>query len=152
MQSGAYGGKREVMDMVSPVGPVYQAGTLSGNPIATTAGIATLTILKEDKKLYKELEEKAIMIAEAVRKAAGDLVCVNQIGSLISVFFTNQNVVNYETALSSDTMEYSKYFSYLLDHGIYAAPAQFEALFVSAAHSIEDIEETCRVAASYFEQ
>ena len=142
MPIGAYGGKREIMEMVSPVGPVYQAGTLSGNPIATTAGIETLEILKEDSGIYQRLDEKAKQIAAAVRETAGDSVCVNQIGSLLSIFFTSRKVTDYETALSSDTARYARYFGYLLDRGIYAAPSQFEAMFLSDAHTQEDVGRT----------
>ncbi|MCI9441019.1 MAG: glutamate-1-semialdehyde 2,1-aminomutase [Ruminococcus sp.] len=144
MPIGAYGGKREIMEMVSPVGPVYQAGTLSGNPIATTAGIETLEILKEDSGIYQRLDEKAKQIAAAVRETAGDSVCVNQIGSLLSIFFTSRKVTDYETALSSDTARYARYFGYLLDRGIYAAPSQFEAMFLSDAHTQEDVGRTCQ--------
>lgn len=150
MPIGAYGGKREIMNMVSPVGPVYQAGTLSGNPIATTAGIETLKLLAADPDIYARLEKKAKRIAEAVHINAGKNVQVNQIGSLLSVFFTNSPVRDYASAVSSDTTCYAKYFAYLLENGIYTAPAQFEAMFVSDAHSDEDIELTCRVIAKYF--
>lgn len=145
MPIGVYGGKREIMEMVSPLGPVYQAGTLSGNPIATAAGLETLRILREDPGIYQRLEEKAGRIAETVREAAGDAVCVNRIGSLLSIFFTSERVTDYESAVSSDTARYARYFGYLLDHGIYMAPSQFEAMFVSDAHTEEDIETTCRV-------
>lgn len=150
MPIGAYGGRREIMQMVSPVGPVYQAGTLSGNPIATTAGIETLRILKEDPGIYQRLEMKAERIAKEVREAAGNKVCVNQIGSLLSIFFTSCKVTDYESAVSSDTKQYAKYFGYLLDRGIYVAPAQFEAMFLSDAHTKEDVETTCRIMKEYF--
>lgn len=150
MPIGVYGGKREIMEMVSPEGPVYQAGTLSGNPIATTAGIETLQILKEDPDIYKRLSEKAEKIEKAVKAAAGESVCVNRIGSLLSVFFTSERVSDYESALSSDTAGYADCFSYLLDHGIYTAPSQFEAMFVSDAHTEEDIAYTCRVLGDYY--
>ena len=145
MPIGVYGGKRGIMEMISPLGPVYQAGTLSGNPIATAAGLETLRILREDPGIYQRLEEKAVRIAESVREAAGEAVCVNRIGSLLSIFFTPEQVTDYESALSSDTAWYAEYFGYLLDHGIYTAPSQFEAMFVSDAHTGEDIETTCRV-------
>ncbi len=145
MPIGVYGGKREIMEMVSPLGPVYQAGTLSGNPIATAAGLETLRILREDPGIYQRLEEKAARITETVREAAGNAVCVNRIGSLMSIFFTSEQVTDYESAVSSDTARYAEYFGYLLDHGIYTAPSQFEAMFVSDAHTGEDIETTCRV-------
>ncbi len=145
MPIGAYGGKREIMEMVSPVGAVYQAGTLSGNPIATTAGIETLRILKEDPTIYQRLEAKAEKIVHVVLEAAEGSVSVNQIGSLLSVFFTKEKVKDYHSALSSDTSRYAAYFSYLLDRGIYIAPSQFEAMFLSDAHTEEDIEQTCRI-------
>lgn len=145
MPIGAYGGKREIMQMVSPVGSVYQAGTLSGNPIATTAGIETLQILKEDKTIYKRLEKKTEILATAVREAAKKSIIVNQVGSLMSVFFTEQPVRDYESAVSSNTKCYTEYFGYLLEHGIYTAPSQFEAMFISDAHTQEDIDKTCEV-------
>ncbi len=150
MPIGAYGGKREIMQMVSPVGSVYQAGTLSGNPIATTAGIETLQILKEDKTIYKRLEKKTEILAAAVREAAKESIIVNQVGSLMSVFFTKQPVRDYESAVSSNTKCYAEYFGYLLEHGIYTAPSQFEAMFVSDAHTQEDIDKTCEIIKAYF--
>lgn len=145
MPIGVYGGKREIMEIVSPLGPVYQAGTLSGNPIATAAGLETLRILQADPGIYRRMEEKAKRIEDTVREAAGDRVCVNRIGSLLSLFFTSVRVTDYESAVSSDTASYARYFGYLLDHGIYAAPSQFEAMFLSDAHTEEDVETTCRV-------
>lgn len=145
MPIGAYGGRREIMQMVSPDGPVYQAGTLSGNPIATTAGIETLKILKEDPAIYQRLEKKGEKIADAAREAAGDHIQVCQIGSLLSVFFTSREVWDYDSAASSDLNLYADYFGYLLDHGIYTAPSQFEAMFLSDAHTEEDMEHTCQV-------
>ncbi len=147
---GAYGGRREIMEMVSPVGPVYQAGTLSGNPIAVTAGIETLTMLKEDPGIYQRLSDQTEKIKHAVTDAAGGQVCVNQIGSLLSVFFTSARVTDYKSAAASDTVRYADCFGYLLDHGIYTAPSQFEAMFVSDAHSQEDIACICRVFSEYF--
>ena len=152
MPVGAYGGKREIMDMVSPVGPVYQAGTLAGNPIATTAGIETLRILKEDPGMYDRLEEKTKKLEQAVKDAAGDRVWVNRIGSLMSIFFTPNPVLDYEGAAFSDTRQYADYFRYLLEAGIYVAPSQFEAMFVSDAHIEEDIERTNDVIHGYFEE
>lgn len=144
MPLAAYGGRRDIMEMVSPLGDVYQAGTLSGNPVATAAGIATLEILEEGgESLYNRLQARTWQIAEAVKSHFGKAVCVNQIGSLLSVFFTERDVVDYETAISSDTEKYAQYFRYMLGQGIYLAPSQFEAMFVSAAHSEEDIERTC---------
>lgn len=152
MPVGAYGGRREIMEMVSPAGPVYQAGTLSGNPIATTAGIETLKLLKEDPDIYKRLEAKAFKLEQAVKNAASGRVCVNRIGSLMSIFFTKEQVKDYESAVSSDTSRYAEYFAYLLKSGIYAAPSQFEAMFLSDAHTWEDIGRTCDVMDSYFSE
>lgn len=146
MPMAVYGGRKEIMDCVAPLGGVYQAGTLSGNPIATTAGIATLTALKENKHLYAELEKKAEKIANSYRKIGAS---VNQIGSLLSGFFTDREVNDYDSATSSDTEKYAKFFNYLLENGIYIAPSQYEAMFVSMAHSDEDIEKTCKVIESY---
>lgn len=150
MPVGAYGGREDIMRMVSPDGPVYQAGTLSGNPIATAAGLATLRILKEDAGIYDRLEARAKELADAVREAAGERVSVNQIGSLMSIFFTGDAVTDYESATHSDTKQYADYFGYLLDRGIYVAPSQFEAMFLSDAHSKEDVERTIEVMREYF--
>lgn len=150
MPIGAYGGRRDIMQMISPEGPVYQAGTLSGNPIATTAGLETLRILKEDPGIYERLEKKAEKIAEAVKESAKDTVCVNQVGSLLSIFFTSGHVRDYESAVSSDTSRYARYFGYLLDEGIYVAPSQFEAMFLSDAHTEEDLEITCQKMREFF--
>lgn len=142
MPVGVYGGRKEIMDMVSPVGTVYQAGTLSGNPIATTAGIETLKILKQDLKIYERLEKKTKLLAEAAREAGNGLVSVNSIGSLMSIFFTPEVVKDYESAVSADTEIYAAYFKYMLENGIYLAPAQFEAMFISDAHTEGDIQKT----------
>ena len=150
MPVGAYGGREDIMRMVSPDGPVYQAGTLSGNPIATAAGLATLRILKEDTGIYDRLEARAKMLADAVREAAGERVSVNQIGSLMSIFFTGDAVTDYESATHSDTKQYADYFGYLLERGIYVAPSQFEAMLLSDAHSKEDLERTIDVMREYF--
>ncbi len=152
MPIGAYGGRREIMDMVSPVGPVYQAGTLSGNPIATAAGLATLRILKEDTEIYNRLEKKAERIAEVLRREGGEKISVNQVGSLLGVFFTPNGVNNYEHVLCSDQAAYARYFHFMLEHGIYLAPSQFEAMFISDAHSEEDIDSTCEWMIQYFQK
>lgn len=136
--------------MVSPVGSVYQAGTLSGNPIATTAGIETLRILKADPSIYQRIEQKAKRIADAVQEAAKETVSVNQVGSLLSIFFTSKVVEDYESAVSSNTDRYAKYFGYLLDRGVYVAPSQFEAMFLSDGHTDSDIEYTCQVMQESF--
>lgn len=142
MPMAAYGGRKEIMEVMAPLGSVYQAGTLSGNPIATTAGIETLKILKEQKQIYEQLAQNTERIADAVRETLKDTVWVNQVGSLMSVFFSRQAVVDYETAVGSDTRQYAEYFNDMLEKGIYLAPSQFEAMFVSAAHTEEDLERT----------
>ena len=139
MPLAAYGGRREIMEVVAPLGPVYQAGTLSGNPVATAAGIATLSILKAHPEYYTQIDEKAARL-ETAFKAKG--LTVNRAGSLLSAFFTDRPVTDYASALTSDTAAFADYFGKMLDQGIYIAPSQFEALFVSAAHSEEDMART----------
>lgn len=143
MPMAAYGGRREIMEKVAPLGGVYQAGTLSGNPIATIAGITTLRILKENADhIYPRIAEATRQLADAARDTFGDRVQVNQVGSLMSVFFTKEPVVDYNSTTSSDTEAYAAYFNAMLQQGIYLAPSQFEAMFVSAVHSKEDLART----------
>ena len=152
MPVGAYGGRREIMEMVSPVGPVYQAGTLSGNPVAMAAGYTQLTILRDHPEYYRELNEKADMffnkLAMAV-EAAGKPYQVNHVGSLGCLYFTGEKVRDYESAKTSDTTRYAHYCNYMIDHGIYLAPAQFEAMFVSMAHTQQQLDETIDLATEY---
>ena len=152
MPVGAYGGRREIMEMVSPVGPVYQAGTLSGNPVAMAAGYTQLTILRDHPEYYRELNEKADMffgkLAMAV-EAAGKPYQVNHVGSLGCLYFTGEQVRDYESAKTSDTARYAHYCNYMIDHGIYLAPAQFEAMFVSMAHTQQQLDETVDLATEY---
>lgn len=143
MPVGAYGGRREIMELVAPAGPVYQAGTLSGNPAATAAGIVTLRILMETPEIYGQMEQNAGRLAAAMREAYGDQVSVSQAGSLLGMFFTGEPVVDYETATSSDMECYARYFNAMLESGIYLAPSQYEAMFVSAAHGEKEIARTC---------
>jgi len=141
---GAFGGKREMMELLSPVGPVYQAGTLSGNPLAMAAGLATLRMLKEENP-YPELERKSALLAESFSENINRSdIKANQtrVGSMLCLFFTQKEVTDYETAITSDTKAFAHYFREMLDRGIYLAPSQFEAMFVSAAHSDEDLEQT----------
>ena len=148
MPMAVYGGEKEIMKNVAPTGKVYQAGTLSGNPIATTAGIKTLQILCDHPEVYTRIEKNAEKLAEAYRERArrrGIDLHVNQVGSLLCAYFTGQKVKDYAGALSSDTKAYAEYFGELLEQGIYVAPSQFEAMFVSAAHSDEDINRTIDV-------
>lgn len=139
MPLAAYGGRREVMEVLAPEGAVYQAGTLSGNPVAVTAGIQTLKELKAHPEIYSRIGQNAGRLAEAFRKKG---LQVNRAGSLLSAFFTDKPVRDYASALTCDTKKYAEYFSDMLEAGIYVAPSQFEAMFVSAAHTQEDIEKT----------
>ena len=146
MPLAVYGGKREVMECVAPLGSVYQAGTLSGNPVAVSAGLATLKILERSTYLYDELDKKASQI-ECVMKNTG--FNVNRVGSLLTAFFTDEKVIDYSTAKTSDTQKYAKYFGYMQDNGIYIAPSQFEAMFVSSSHSDDDIKYTCDIISKF---
>lgn len=152
MPLGAYGGKKKVMEMVAPIGPVYQAGTLSGNPIATSAGIATLSVLKNNPEIYRNIEKQTNKIVKSIKDKFEQQVCINQIGSLVSTFFTSKKVIDYQSAITSDTKKYARYFQFLLEHGIYTAPSQYEAMFISNAHSDEDIERTCKVIGDFYEK
>lgn len=140
---GAYGGKREVMEMIAPVGPVYQAGTLSGNPLAMTAGFTTLSEMVPAS--YDTLEEMGKRIEEGFRKNAEEVGIphhINRIGSMISIFFTEDKVTNYDKAKTSDTERFALYFQLMLEQGIFIPPSQFEGMFLSMAHTDEDIERT----------
>jgi glutamate-1-semialdehyde 2,1-aminomutase len=150
---GAYGGKREIMSWVAPEGPVYQAGTLSGNPLAVAAGIATLTALRKPGT-YRRLEQTTAGLVEGLRSAAavkGIPIQINRVGSMFTVFFTSAPVSDFATAKTSDTARYGKFFRSLLEQGIYLAPSQFEACFVSLAHSMKDVNATIRAARAAFE-
>lgn len=153
MPVGAYGGRREIMEVVSPIGGVYQAGTLSGNPIAMAAGLTQLTILKEHPEYYKALNENAEWFFGEIEKTvaeAGLPYQVNHVGSIGSLFFTGEKVRDYDSAKTSDTKAFAEYCNYMLNHGIYLAPAQFEAMFLSMAHSKEILEETLQTMKQYF--
>jgi glutamate-1-semialdehyde 2,1-aminomutase len=143
MPVGAYGGKKEVMEMVSPVGPVYQAGTLSGNPLAMTAGIATLKKLLAHPEIFDAIDAKGETLANGIREITGNTV--NQIGSLLCMFHTKQPVTNYADACTSDLDAFTKSFEALLENGIYTAPSQFEAMFINAAFTDADIEKVLDV-------
>lgn len=145
---GAYGGKREIMSMVAPEGPVYQAGTLSGNPIAMTAGIETLKIISK-KGVYEKLEERMRHLEDGLRdaaKKAGFGTRHYRAGAMFCTYFTDTEVVDYKTAKTSDTAKFSKFFMGMLDRGINLAPSQFEAGFISTAHSLPDIDKTISAA------
>ena len=144
---GAFGGKREIMSMLSPSGPVYQAGTLSGNPLAMAAGIAALTQIKEQANLYRLLDEKSAYLEAGFKENLKSLkqeAQINRVGSMMTLFFTSENVNSYKTATSSDTVKFGKYFHGMLKRGVYLPPAQYEALFVSTVHSMEDLDATIK--------
>jgi glutamate-1-semialdehyde 2,1-aminomutase len=149
---GAFGGTREIMEKLSPSGGIYQAGTLSGNPLAMSAGIATLNILKQPG-FYAALEEKSRAVAEGIAKAAKDAgypIYSTRIGSMFCAFFSKGDVFDWTTASKCDTKAFATYFLGMLDKGVYLAPSQFETAFVSAAHSDADIEKTIAAAATCF--
>ena len=146
---GAYGGRAEIMDFISPTGPVYQAGTLSGNPITMAAGRAQLTFIKKNPQIYDEIERHAARLKAGIKHAAekaGIAVQVNRVASMLSVFFTDTPVTDFKTAVTSDTDMFRKYFLSMLESGIYLAPSQFESVFVGLAHSEEDIDKTISAA------
>jgi len=144
---GAYGGRRELMEMIAPAGPVYQAGTLSGNPLAMAAGYETLKIINEDKNFYKKLEEKSRYLYNGlleINKKLNKNLTFNSCGSMYTLFFTNQEVTDFDSAKTSDTQAFGKYFNKMLENGVYLPPSQFEAWFVSAAHSEKDLDKTIK--------
>lgn len=153
MPVGAYGGRREIMELVSPVGKVYQAGTLSGNPIAMAAGLTQLKYLYEHQEIYKDLEEKGKRLYGGMEKILAEKNLpyhINHVSSLGSMFFTEQEVVDYTSAKSSDTKAFSEYFKGMLAQGIHMAPSQFEAMFLSVAHTDEIIDQTLEAVRNYF--
>lgn len=145
---GAYGGRREIMDQIAPLGSVYQAGTLSGNPLAMAAGIATLTALKDDA-VYAELDRKTHRLIKGLQAAADNAkipMKTGHIGSMAGFFFTEREVYNFEDAKTSDLERFAAFYQGMLSHGVYLAPSQFEACFVSLAHTDEDIDTTIEAA------
>jgi glutamate-1-semialdehyde 2,1-aminomutase len=149
---GAFGGRREIMEVVAPVGPVYQAGTLSGNPLAVTAGLTTLRLLK-DGTVYEQLERATERLVEGMTEAArqvGVPTVSNRVGSMFTTFFTSEPALDWATANRSDRQAFARFFHAMLDEGVYLAPSQFEAAFVSAAHSDEIIERTIEAARKAF--
>ncbi|MCZ6820505.1 MAG: glutamate-1-semialdehyde 2,1-aminomutase [Calditrichaeota bacterium] len=149
---GAYGGRKDIMEHVAPVGQVYQAGTLSGNPVAMTAGVETLKILQQPGS-YERLNSQSQRLADGIKKAASaaDVPCFQtRVGSMSCVFFTDKNVTDFRSAKTSDVEKYGRYFHAMLGGGVYFAPSQFEATFVSLAHSEEDIDRTVSQVADAF--
>ncbi len=143
---GAYGGRRDIMSKVAPSGPIYQAGTLSGNPLAVAAGLAALGHLKAHPEIYQQLEARAARLCAAA--PAG--ITVNRVGSMFTFFFTGQPVSDWDSAKVSDTARFGRFFRAMLDRGIYLAPSQFEAAFLSAAHTEEDVDRTIAAASEAF--
>lgn len=146
---GAFGGGKEIMSSLAPLGPVYQAGTLSGNPLAMAAGIATLRFLKENQKEYERLNGNTAKLCASLKeilKKAGVPAGINRAGSMFTLFFTGNEVTDYGSALTSDTGSYARYYREMLSRGIYLAPSQYEAAFVSFAHSDGDLERTIEVS------
>ncbi len=150
---GAYGGRAELMDLVAPAGPVYQAGTLSGNPLAVAAGLKTLEVIRRPG-FYERLEALSARLAEglaAEAKRVGAPLTMNRVGSMLTAFFTPSPVIDYSTAKRSDAQAFARFFRALLERGVYFPPSQFEALFVSSAHSEQDIETTIERAGAALE-
>ena len=155
MPVGAYGGRKDVMKLIAPSGPVYQAGTLSGNPVAMAAGLRQLKLLRETPDFYEKLNHKADEFFENMQeavKAAGKPWQINHIGSLGCIFFTDRPVTNYAEANTSDTKKFGEYFSYMIKNGIYLAPSQFEAMFLSAAMTEEELANTLEIFKGYLKQ
>jgi glutamate-1-semialdehyde 2,1-aminomutase len=149
---GAFGGTRAIMEMLAPEGPVYQAGTLSGNPVACAAGLTTLRLLAEENP-YPGLERRGQALAQGLSRAAeraGVPVTINRVGSMLTLFFTDQQVTDYRTAATSDPSRYAAFFQAMLEQGVYLPPAQFEAVFISAAHTDDDIARICECAEAAF--
>ena len=146
---GAYGGRAEIMEMIAPAGPVYQAGTLSGNPLAMAAGLATVRHLKQHSEIYQQLEERAETLVNGVLETAkkkGVALTANRVGSMFTWFFQEGEVHDWDTAAKSDTQAFAKFYRGMLEHGTYLPPSQYEAIFLSAAHSDDDISKTIDAA------
>ena len=151
MPVGAYGGSRKLMEQVAPLGPVYQAGTLSGNPVAMAAGLAQLRILKSNPEIYQNLERRGAMLEKGLKEAlCGIPAQVNRVGSLLTVFFTANPVNSYEAARSSNLEQFRRWYLGLLEQGIYAAPSQFEAMFLCNAHTDKEVERIIDCAGKIF--
>ncbi len=152
---GAYGGKMEIMDVVSPVGKVYQAGTLSGNPLAMAAGLAILHEINDNPQIYKQLDDICLQITEGIAEGCDDLGVnykINRVGSMFTLFFTDTEVTNFETAKTSDLVFFGKYFQAMLKRGVYLAPSQFESMFLSVAISDENIKQIIKASKESLEE
>ena len=144
---GAFGGKKEIMNLLAPSGPVYQAGTLSGNPLAMAAGYAALSFIKEHPEIYIQLEKNSSFLEQGFKenlKSINKNFTINRVGSMMCMFFTESQVNDYKTAITSNTELYAKYFHSMLKEGIYLPPAQYEAMFISTAHSLTDLDKTIK--------
>lgn len=153
MPVGAYGGRKEIMEMVSPAGPVYQAGTLSGNPVAMAAGLAQLKLLWEDQDVYTRIYRKGEYLFEGIQKILKENEVpyqVNHTASLGCIFFTSEKVTDYTSAKTADIKAFAEYFKYMLNHGVHLAPSQFEAMFLSDAHTQEELDLTLELVEQYF--
>jgi glutamate-1-semialdehyde 2,1-aminomutase len=151
---GAYGGRAALMDQVAPAGPVYQAGTLSGNPLAMTAGIATLNEIKKHG-FYERLEKTSMRLEKGLRAAADQTqlqIQLTRVGSMLGLFFTTRDILDYSTVQTSDTAAYKAIFNSMLEHGIYLPPSPFETIFVSASHTDADITKTVGAAGAAFQK
>lgn len=146
---GAYGGRADIMEMIAPLGPVYQAGTLSGNPLAMAAGLATLRHLKQHPEIYQQLEQRSAMLMKGVLDAAkqkGVALTANRAGSMLTWFFQAGEVCDWDSAARSDVLAFAKFYRGMLERGIYLPPSQYEAMFVSSAHTKEDVQRTIEAA------
>jgi glutamate-1-semialdehyde 2,1-aminomutase len=146
---GAYGGKKEIMDYVSPLGPIYQAGTLSGNPLAMAAGLAMLKYLKSNPAVYHQINQTTTKLVEGLRDQiakAGQKFTINQVGSMFTLFFTDAHVIDFDTAKTSDTQKFAIYFQSMLSQGIYLAPSQYEAMFISNAINNAEIDKILKAS------
>ena len=142
----AYGGRADIMGKIAPLGPIYQAGTLSGNPLAVSGGLAALRWLEQHPEVYTQFDQRAARLSQGLAEAAGPGSTVNQVGSMFTLFFTPGPVTDYESAKRSDTQAFARYFRSMLERGVYLPPSQFEAAFLSAAHTEEDIDKTIAAA------
>ena len=151
---GAYGGRADIMDKIAPEGPVYQAGTLAGNPLAVAAGIAVMEEIRRRSSLYSELESRAAKLADGLRQAAWDVhvdISINRVGSMMTMYFTSGPVTDFDSASKVDRERYARFFVAMLDRGVMLPPSQFETFFISAAHSDRDIDNTLDTAKHAFQ-
>lgn len=151
---GAFGGKKEIMNMIAPLGDVYHAGTLSGNPISVRAGYETVSILRNNPSIYKDLASKVEYLTDGIKEVAeseGINIVINKLGSLYTIYFTDKDAINnLEDVIATDTSRYIHFFNTMLEEGIIVSPSKFEAHFISIAHSKEDLDRTIDIARKAF--